>query len=156
MFHYAIALGSNRRHGRYGSPARVIDAAAERLPIVIISRTIHSLPIGPSERAYANAVAIIETPLAPPALLAALKAIEHMFGRRAGQRWGPRVLDLDIITWSGGIWADRQLTIPHASFRDRHFVLAPLAEITPGWRDPITHLNVKQLKARLDRAKSCA
>ncbi|MFM9852463.1 MAG: 2-amino-4-hydroxy-6-hydroxymethyldihydropteridine diphosphokinase [Sphingomonadaceae bacterium] len=152
MHHYVIALGSNRRHGSHGSPARVIDAATRRLPIIALSRTIHSRPIGPSSRAYANAVAIIATDQSPPLLLATLKSIERAFGRRAGQRWGARVLDLDIILWSGGICTERTLSIPHLAFRTRSFVLGPLAQIAPTWRDPLSHLTVKQLKARLDRS----
>jgi 2-amino-4-hydroxy-6-hydroxymethyldihydropteridine diphosphokinase len=152
MFHYVIALGSNRCHGRFGSPARIIDAAADHLPIVSRSRTILSQPIGPSQRRYANAVAIIASPRLPPDMLDSLKAIERQFGRRGGQRWGARVLDLDIILWSDGIWSDSKLAIPHRAFRDRGFVLGPLTEIAPQWRDPLSHLSINQLKARLDRS----
>ena len=110
-------------------------------------------PLGPGKRRYANAVALIETDLDPPALLAHLKAIEHAHGRRPGRRWGDRPLDLDIIGWSGGIWASRTLSIPHPAFRQRRFVLAPLVEIAPGWRDPVTNLTARQLLARLDRRR---
>ena len=153
--HYIIALGSNRPHGRHGAPRGVIAAALKALPVVTASRIILSRPIGPSRRSYANAVAHIESELNPPALLAWLKTIEFAFGRRRGQRWGARVLDLDIIFWSGGAWASKNLSIPHPRFDERGFVLGPLATITPQWRDPLTRLSVKQLKARLDRARAC-
>lgn len=153
MFQYAIAMGSNRRHGQHGLPAAIVAAAARQLPLIAMSRVVHSRPIGPSQRIYANAAAIIESHLPPPDLLSKLKAIERQFGRRAGQRWGARALDLDIILWSGGIWADRSLAIPHVAFRDRDFVLAPMTEIEPDWRDPVSNLSIKQLKARLDRNK---
>lgn len=152
-FHYIIALGSNRSHGRHGSPARVIAAAMECLPVVAASKTHFSRPIGPSSRLYANAVALIETNLTPPHLLASLQQIEHDFGRRRTRRWGARVLDLDIILWSGGIWSSNGLGIPHAHFRNRNFVLAPLVEIAHEWRDPLTHLTTRHLKARLDRSR---
>ena len=101
--------------------------------------TIRTTPaLGPAGRSFANAVAIVESELAPDELLAELKAIERGFGRRPGRRWGPRVLDLDIILWSGGAWGGPGPIVPHPEFRDRAFVLQPLAEIAPGWRDPLT------------------
>jgi 2-amino-4-hydroxy-6-hydroxymethyldihydropteridine diphosphokinase len=89
-------------------------------------------------------------------MLARLKALEAAAGRRGGQRWGPRALDLDLLLWSGGVWVDEDVTLPHPAFRARRFVLEPLAEIAPVWRDPITGLTVRQLKARLDRARPAA
>lgn len=152
---YIIALGSNRRHPCHGAPARVLAAAMDALDPLTRSRIITSRPIGPSQRAYANAAILIESDLAPPALLVYLKAIEHDFGRRtSGQRWAARVLDLDIILWSGGVWADKALTIPHPAYRQRGFVLAPLCEIAPCWRDPLTHFSPPQQKARLDRKRT--
>ena len=109
-------------------------------------------PVGPSRRRYANSAAVIASSLAPPELLALLKRVERDFGRRAGgQRWTSRVLDLDVILWSGGPFADDALTIPHPLFRTRDFVLAPAARIAPAWRDPVTGLTVRQLHARLTR-----
>jgi 2-amino-4-hydroxy-6-hydroxymethyldihydropteridine diphosphokinase len=61
------------------------------------------------------------------------------------------VIDLDIVLWSGGVWGDDRLTIPHPAFRSRRFVLDPLGEIVPDWRDPLTQLTVRQLAARLTR-----
>ena len=117
------------------------------------SRVHTTPPIRPPQRRYANAVALIESKLKPPDLLAKLKKIERRAGRRSGRRWGSRPLDLDIIAWSGGIWASPGLTIPHAEFRTRRFVLAPLCEIAPSWRDPVTHLTARHLLARLDRKR---
>ena len=117
------------------------------------SRVHITRPIGSSLRCYANAVALIESKLEPPDLLTKLKKIERKAGRRPGKRWGARPLDLDIIMWSGGIWASPGLTIPHPEFRKRRFVLAPLCEITPNWRDPLTQLTARQLLARLDRKR---
>jgi 2-amino-4-hydroxy-6-hydroxymethyldihydropteridine diphosphokinase len=98
-------------------------------------------------------VALIETKLAPPALLNELKVIERELGRKPGQRWSARVLDLDILLWSGGIWASPGLSIPHPAFATRHFVIGPLSQIIPRWRDPVTGLTMRQLKARLDRPR---
>lgn len=150
---YAIALGSNRRHHRHGDPAGVIAAATAAIGalgrIRAISPLFRTPALGPAGRSFANAALLLDTDLPPAALLSELKRIERDFGRRGGRRWGPRVIDLDIILWSGGAWASTELTIPHAEFRRRRFVLDPLAAIVPAWRDPLTHRTVRQLRARL-------
>jgi 2-amino-4-hydroxy-6-hydroxymethyldihydropteridine diphosphokinase len=128
-----------------------LDLAPLRLAAA--SPIITSRPLGPSLRLYANAAAIVETALPPPALLAHLKALERRFGRRNGRRWGARTLDLDIIFWSGGRWDRRALQVPHRDFRQRGFVLSPLAAIAPSWRDPATGLAVRHLLARISRSK---
>lgn len=149
--HYAIALGANRV-GRHGGPTATLAAAlAEIGGVIIASPVAVTAPIGPSIRRFANQVAIIASDETPPEFLARLKAIEAAFGRRRGQRWGARVIDLDIILWSEGAWASPGLTVPHAAFRDRMFVLGPLAAIAPDWRDPVTGLRIRHLRARLAR-----
>jgi len=148
---YAIALGGNRR-GPHGGPADAIRAALARIGgIVAVSPIIVTAPLGPSIRRFANAAALVTSDESPPALLARLKAIERRMGRRPGRRWGTRPIDLDIVLWSGGRWATRPLTIPHPAFRQRHFVLAPLARIAPGWRDPVTGRTMRQLLGQVDR-----
>jgi 2-amino-4-hydroxy-6-hydroxymethyldihydropteridine diphosphokinase len=152
---YVIGLGSNRR-GRHGSPEREVRAALAALAetrgiVVAASPIIASAPLGPSIRRFANAVALIASDEDPPELLARLKAIEARFGRRRGQRWGTRVIDLDIILWSGGSWAGPGLIVPHVQFRERAFVLGPLAMIVPTWRDPVTTRTIRQLAHVVDR-----
>lgn len=158
--HYIIALGSNRRHRILGDPVRVLDAAiqalaANGLDVIAVSPTISSRPIGPSQRNYANGAARVETALAPDRLLALLKQIERHFGQRRGQRWSARVLDLDIILWSGGWWqsAKPQLIIPHIAYRQRAFVLGPMRDIAPDMRDPATGHSINQLFHQLNRPK---
>jgi 2-amino-4-hydroxy-6-hydroxymethyldihydropteridine diphosphokinase len=149
---YAIALGSNRR-SRYGSPAATLRAALAELKPFHASAIRATPALGPAGRAFANAVAIVESNLPPDAMLDALKAVERRFGRRGGRRWGARVLDLDIILWSGGAWGGPGPTVPHPAFRERRFVLAPLAEVAPDWRDPVTGLRTRQLLARLTASR---
>ena len=149
---YAIALGSNRR-SRHGSPAETLRAALLDLKPLVDS-TIRATPaMGPAGRSFANAVAIVESALLPDEMLAHLKDIERAFGRRPGKAWGPRVLDLDIVLWSGGAWGGPGPIVPHPEFRARAFVLQPLAELAPCWRDPVTGLTVRHLLARLTAAR---
>ena len=150
-FIYAVAIGSNRR-GRHGSPLAEVQAAIAALSgVVAVSPVVASAPAGPSIRRFANAVILLDSAEEPSALLARLKAIERGFGRRRGQRWGARVIDLDIILWSGGAWCSPGLTVPHVAFRARDFVLGPLAAVAPDWRDPLSGLSVRQLHLRLTK-----
>jgi 2-amino-4-hydroxy-6-hydroxymethyldihydropteridine diphosphokinase len=152
---YAIAIGSNRPHGRFGRPQQVVEAAIARLDqefgLFDASPIILNPAHGGAGRDFANAVALIESELEPPALLSKLKSIEREFGRRAGKRWGPRVLDLDIALWSGGSFKSRNLSVPHSQLNKRGFVLQPLAAIAPGWR--VGNLSLRHLANRLSRAE---
>jgi len=154
-YRYAIALGSNRRHGRHGAPAAVVRAAvaaleAEGLRLIALSPVIPTPALGPAGRSFANAAMIVETELGPPALLILLKATEAAFGRRRGRRWGPRVLDLDIVLWSGGRWTARRLVVPHRDIEQRDFVLRPLAAIAGDWRVGEGARTVRHALARLN------
>lgn len=150
---YAIALGSNKR-SRHGSPTRTLRAAIAALRPVAVSAIRATPALGPAGRSFANAVVIVESSLTPDALLAELKALERAFGRRAGKRWGPRVLDLDIVLWSQGAWGGPGPIVPHPEYRARDFVLAPLAELVPDWRDPLDGVTVRQRLARLTRLRA--
>lgn len=147
--HYVIALGSNLR-GRHGSPRQELAAAVAAIGgVVAQSRVIETAPLGPSRRRFANAAILIASTETPAELLVRLKQIERGFGRRRGRRWDARVIDLDLILWSGGAWSSPGLTIPHPLFRARDFVLHPLVRIVPDWRDPLTGRTIRQLAACL-------
>lgn len=159
MHRYAIALGSNRRHGRHGSPEAVLRAAAAALgddiTLTALSPIVATAAVGDRGRRFANAAATIETRLDPPALLARLKQVERDFGRRRGKRWGARVLDLDILLWSGGRWRSRhpKLEIPHIWLEKRRFVLDPLVRIAPHWTISGTTRKIVHAHARLTAAR---
>lgn len=150
---FVVAAGSNRR-GRHGAPDREVSAALAAIGGEVRAAPIAwSAPLGPSIRRYANTVALVRSDATPADLLRELKAIERRFGRRRGRRWGARVIDLDIILWSGGAHVAPGLAIPHPAFAARSFVLAPLLRLAPGWRDPISGLTIRQLHARLTRRR---
>lgn len=171
-----IALGANLPSGA-GDPVQALRRAMEILhdqpgiSMASASRIWRTPAFPPgSGPDYANAAAVIRTTMAGPGLLARLHGIEADFGRdrRAG-RWSARVLDLDLIALDGLIlpdpdtlrrWIalppDRQrvetpgaLILPHPRLQDRGFVLAPLAEIAPGWRHPLTGKPVSRMLAEL-------
>jgi 2-amino-4-hydroxy-6-hydroxymethyldihydropteridine diphosphokinase len=156
---YLVALGSNVRHRRHGPPARIVAAAVRALnggdlAVTAVSGTMRSRPVGPSAREYANAAVVLEASLDPPELLARLKALERSFGRRrGGPRWGPRVLDCDIVLWSEGRFIGSDLRVPHREYEWREFVLGPAAEIAGDWRDPVSGRTVRQARARLTRPR---
>ena len=153
---YAIAIGSNRPHGRYGRPAAVVEAAISRLDqdfqLFNASPIILNAAHGGAGRDFANSVALVESDLEPPVMLHRLKAMEREFGRRRGRRWGPRVLDLDLVLWSGGKWDSRRLKVPHPELAKRSFVLQPLAAIAPRLRVQGS-LSVRHLAERLARRR---
>jgi 2-amino-4-hydroxy-6-hydroxymethyldihydropteridine diphosphokinase len=135
---YAIGIGSNRVHGRHGRPAGVVEAAIAELDRRFDLFDASPILLNPAQhgagRDFANAVALVESDLAPAAMLAELQEIERAFGRRPGKRWSARVLDLDIIAWEGGRIRCRQLNIPHPMLERRSFMLVPLSQIAPAWR----------------------
>jgi 2-amino-4-hydroxy-6-hydroxymethyldihydropteridine diphosphokinase len=160
---YLVALGSNMRHPRHGGPRQVLAAALAALDsgkyeVLAASPIIESAPLGPSRRRYANGVALVRSKREPDEMLHKLHKLENKFGRRRmGQAWGSRVLDLDLVLWSGGPWAggegEKSLILPHPAFRSRDFVLGPARRIAGPWRDPLTGLTINQLHARLTKPR---
>jgi 2-amino-4-hydroxy-6-hydroxymethyldihydropteridine diphosphokinase len=153
---YAIAIGSNRPHGRFGRPQQVVEAAISRLDqefdLFDASPIILNPAIGGAGRDFANAVALVAAALPPPEMLRRIKALEGEFGRRRGKHWGARVLDLDLALWSDGRFRSRRLKIPHYGIEERSFVLQPLAAIAPRWRIRGA-LNSRHLAHRLARRR---
>jgi 2-amino-4-hydroxy-6-hydroxymethyldihydropteridine diphosphokinase len=129
-----IGLGSN-----LDNPLQQVRAALDeltRLPatrLVGHSRLYRSAPLGPAGQPdYINAVAALDTELAPHALLDALQAIEQAHGRERSLHWGPRTLDLDLLLYGDEVFSTARLTVPHPEMARRNFVLIPLAELAPG------------------------
>lgn len=98
---------------------------------------------------YLNAALSLNTPLPAQALMLALLGAEALSGRVRLERWGPRVLDLDLIGYGDAVLDTPRLTLPHPRAFERPFVLAPLADVAPEWRNPLTGETVRSALARL-------
>jgi 2-amino-4-hydroxy-6-hydroxymethyldihydropteridine diphosphokinase len=125
----AIGIGSNA-----GDAAAQVRRAFDRLgevgTLVARSSLYRTAPWGVTDQApFVNAAALVDTVLDPRALLSALQRMESEAGRVATFRWGPRVLDLDILAYGDVRVDEADLTVPHARLRERAFALVPLAEI---------------------------
>jgi 2-amino-4-hydroxy-6-hydroxymethyldihydropteridine diphosphokinase len=136
----AIGIGSN-----LGDPPRNVRRAIEALEqageVRAVSRLYASKAWGkPDQPDFCNAVALIETPLEPRKLLETLKQLEGLLGRRPGERWGPRLIDLDILTYGDLNIDEPDLKIPHRYLYERSFALVPLAEVDPRFAPAVAQL----------------
>lgn len=145
----AIALGSNLGD-REANLAFALSAFPGFITNLRASAWRATAPVGvPSEQPhYLNGVVIGETDLEPRALLDRLLAIEEAAGRTRPSPLAPRTLDLDLILFGNKKIEEPGLLVPHPRFRDRLFVLEPLAEVAPDWVDPATGLTVSDLLRR--------
>ncbi len=143
-----VGLGAN-----LGDPERTFVAAVEdlgRLGDVTVQRRSSlyaAAPVGPEQPEFRNAVVALATSRTPAALLSALLDIERAHGRVRAGRWGPRLLDLDILLWGDRVVDTPGLRIPHPELHRRRFALEPLAELDPGARHPVLQKTVAELLA---------
>jgi len=147
-----VALGSNLND----PAARVAEAlrCLGQVPdtrLVARSRLWHSRPLGPQDQPdFVNAAAGLLTRLPAGRLLAELKGIERAMGRaQPPVRWGPRIIDLDLVVYDATVSDDAALTLPHPGAHLRNFVLYPLAEFAPDLLIP-GHGRVRELLQRVD------
>jgi 2-amino-4-hydroxy-6-hydroxymethyldihydropteridine diphosphokinase len=137
-----IALGSNLASSA-GVPAETLNAALDRLAARgVFVRAVSPYYVtpawpDPSDPPFVNAVARVETMLAPAELMALLHELEDEFGRVRSMRNAPRTLDLDLLDYDGRV-AEGPPILPHPRIAERAFVLVPLLDIVPQWRHPVT------------------
>lgn len=126
-----VALGANLE-----SPEEAVELAITLLnqssDLVARSSLYTTKPVGgPPQPDYVNAVCILESDLPAHDLLALLNGIEKSMGRVRNERWGPRIIDLDLIIYGNAVVDDDELTLPHPRAHEREFVLQPWLEIDP-------------------------
>lgn len=149
MMPVAVGLGSN-----VGDRERHLHEATARLSTVMSDLRVSSfhdteaVGVG-AQPPYLNAAAVGKTPLTARALLAELLAIERALGRERPYWGAPRTIDLDLLLYGEAVIEEPGLVVPHPRFRERRFVLAPLAEIAREWIDPVTGRTVGALLAAL-------
>jgi len=146
-----VALGSNLGDRAGFLLGAVAALSAGPLCDLTLSPIYETAPLGPpSQGPYLNAVLAGRTSLSPRALLDELLAIENYFGRKRGERWGPRTLDLDLLDYAGLVVDEPGLQLPHPRLHERSFVLTPLADVAPSWRHPLLDKTASDLLAGLD------
>jgi 2-amino-4-hydroxy-6-hydroxymethyldihydropteridine diphosphokinase len=126
-----LALGANLGD-RLANLQRAVDelAATPGIRVVRSSRVYETEPVGgPEQPEYLNAALEVETDLAPHDLLEACLAVEGAMGRVRDERWGPRPIDVDVLTFGTETIDEPDLTVPHPRMHERGFVLVPLAEL---------------------------
>ena len=147
---YWLGLGAN-----LGDPRAAIEEAragrAGGARVEAVSRLYETAPRDLVDQpAFVNAAARVSSPLDPPALLAEVKRIERDLGRDpGGVRFGPRVIDCDLLLWEGGEWRDEALEIPHPRLMERRFALLPVLDLDPGLTLPDGR-RLADLEAALD------
>ena len=138
-------LGSVREN--FAHAVRSIEKCAR---LVAVSSLYESEPVGLEDQPkFTNAVVKVETELSPFELLDRLKAIEKDIGRKKTVRWGPRVIDLDIIFYEDFVINTDSLVIPHPRAHERRFVLEPLLEIEPSAWHPAKNMSVRDICSEL-------
>ena len=144
--HLMIGLGGN-----LGDPAtafaQALDALADDAWVLFTSRLWQTRAVGPEQPDYLNAAAVISWPGDPRSLLARCRELEKAAGRdrTMEERWGPRVLDLDLLLAEDFICAGPGLQVPHPRLHERRFALEPAAEVAPGWIHPFFGQTVAEL-----------
>jgi len=125
-----VGLGSNLGD-RLANLQRAVDLLAEREGVRVIrtSRIYETAPVGPPQPDYLNSVTELETTLSARELLEACLGVEREMGRERAERWGPRVIDLDLLTYGREEIDEPGLTVPHPRMHERAFVLVPLLEL---------------------------
>ncbi|WP_337925157.1 2-amino-4-hydroxy-6-hydroxymethyldihydropteridine diphosphokinase [Sneathiella sedimenti] len=153
-----IGLGANMPHPDYGGPLDTLSEAVRHLrksvDVLHQSSWYRSAPVPASDQPwFVNAVLAVDTKMTHLELLAALHKTERHFGRIRRQRWEARVLDLDLLVYHDLVTENQdQLAgpvLPHPHMQERAFVLAPIAEIAPEWRHPVSRLRASDLLAML-------
>jgi 2-amino-4-hydroxy-6-hydroxymethyldihydropteridine diphosphokinase len=141
-----LGMGSNVGDRERNLAAALAQLAAPALRVLRISSTYETEPVDyTDQRWFLNLVAEAETELFPMQLLAHIVKIERALGRVRTVSKGPRTLDIDILLYGRAVIRSAKLEIPHPRMGERRFVLAPLAELAPSLRHPVTRETVREM-----------
>jgi len=140
-----LSLGSNLGH-REANIASALKMLGQEAWILKVSSLYETEPVGYKDQPwFLNCVCSVETDLSPQALLKFVKAIERKLGRREDIRFGPRLIDIDILFYNSLILDSPDLIIPHPRLVERAFVLLPLREIAPALVHPLVRATIEEL-----------
>ena len=141
-----LGLGSNLGDRQKNLEAALGKLAASDLRVVRLSSVWETEPVGfTAQRWFLNLAAEIETELFPMQLLARIAKIEQALGRVRSVPNGPRTLDIDILLYGRAVIHSAKLEVPHPRMGERRFVLAPLAELVPDLRHPVSHQTIRAM-----------
>ena len=125
-------------------------AADPHTRVIEVSPFYRTEPVGKKDQGwFVNAVAVLETSRSPRELLEFIQAIERGMGRERKEKWGPRVIDLDILFYDDQVVREEGLLIPHPRLQERKFVLAPLNDIAPDLRHPLLNKSTAEILSEL-------
>ena len=145
-----IGLGANLGDREANIKRALEEIVRKGCRLVRISSMYETAPVGFEDQPdFLNTVAEIETEAGPAELLAVLDEIEQKIGRRETFKWGPRIVDLDILLYGDRILEEDNLKIPHPEMHKRAFVLSPLAEIAPDALHPVLGLTARELSEKV-------
>ncbi|MBS3787824.1 2-amino-4-hydroxy-6-hydroxymethyldihydropteridine diphosphokinase [Candidatus Bipolaricaulota bacterium] len=149
-----IGLGSNlgNRERNIDNSLRLLDER-EGLELTARASNYETEPVGPTQPWFINTAVKVETSSPPEDILAACKEIEKRIGRADSLKWGPRLVDLDLLLVNGYVLEDQELTLPHPQMEERRFVLLPLLELEPDLVHPKLQTPIKELLPKLEEDK---
>lgn len=141
-----VGLGSNLGDRRHNIRQALLLLDRPEAHVVQVSSLYETEPVGPRPQPdYLNAVCRLETQRSPDLVMAACLDVETQMGRVRDERWGPRIIDLDLLFHGDLIVQSPELILPHPRILERRFVLEPLCELAPDFLDPVSGKTVREL-----------
>lgn len=140
-----LSFGSNIGDRRQNILKAVAALEENNIRKIKLSSFYETSPVGPKQRYFYNCAGVFKTDLKAEKLLEIIKKTEKGLGRKKTFKWGPRVIDIDILFYGGEIVELAKLSIPHPEIMNRLFVLLPMNEISPGFVHPVSKKTIKRI-----------
>ena len=145
-----LSLGSNIGNRKRNLEEALRELEKNNVTVIKLSYLYETEPVGPKQRNFYNIVGKFNTDLLPKELLKQLKQIEKKLGRTKTFKWGPRVIDIDILFYGKQIIKTKNLVVPHKEIANRAFVLVPMKDIAPNLIHPVYREKIKTLLRKLN------